>query len=171
MKFSLAATAVCALSSVSAAPFIERRATTVVGTIDASVGTVNNAVTTNLATIGMLFLDQSPKSYFHPIKKEELLIHASGSSVAVIKAEPNAYTAIAQAAIAAINASARTISTTLTAAAGDIIRATTTATGELNTQVAILAQSEIDLLARDVDTIKNILTNINATVTVVSTLL
>lgn len=89
----------------------------------------------------------------------------------MIKGEPNAYTAVAQAAIAAINASARNISTTLTAAARDIIRATTTATGELNTRVAVLTQSEIDLLARDVDTIKNILTNINATVTVVSTLL
>lgn len=89
----------------------------------------------------------------------------------MIKGEPNAYTAVAQAAIAAINASARKISTALSDATGDIIRATTTATGELNTRVAILAQSEIDLLAKDVDTIKNILTNINATVTVVSTLL
>ena len=87
----------------------------------------------------------------------------------MIKGQPDAYTAIAQAAIAAIEASAGNISAVLTNAAGDIIRATTTATGELNTRAAILVQSEVDLLTRDVETLRTILTNINATVSVVST--
>lgn len=52
MKFSLAATAFCAISSASAAAFIERRGATVVGTIDASVGTVKDTITTDLSTIG-----------------------------------------------------------------------------------------------------------------------
>lgn len=53
MKFSLAAAAICALSSTSSAAFIERRGATVVGTIDASVNTVKNTVPTYLSTIGM----------------------------------------------------------------------------------------------------------------------
>jgi hypothetical protein len=86
----------------------------------------------------------------------------------VIKNEPNAYTAIAQTAIIAIENSASNITAVLTTAAGNIIGATTTALGELNIRAAILAQSEIDMLAKDIDIIKNILININASVKVVS---
>lgn len=141
MKFSLAAIAACALSSVSAKAFVERRTPTVVGTIDASVATVNYTVSTYIGTIA--------------------------SNVAVIKNEPNAYTAIAQAAIVAIQNSVSNITAALTASAGNIISVTTTALGELNIRAAILAQSEINMLARDIETIKIILTNINATVKVV----
>lgn len=85
----------------------------------------------------------------------------------MIKNEPNAYTAIAQAAIVAIKNSANNITAAVADSGGNIIRATTTALGELNIRAAILVQSEIDMLARDIDTIKNILTGINATVKVV----
>ncbi|KAG8168499.1 hypothetical protein KVR01_001248 [Diaporthe batatas] len=141
MKFCLAAMAAFALSSVSAEAFVERQSPTVVGTIDASVATVNYTVSTYLVTIA--------------------------SSIAVIKNEPNAYTAIAQQAINAIKNSAKNITAALTDSSGNIIRVTTTGLGELNIRAAILVQSEIDMLARDIDTIKNILTNINASVKVV----
>lgn len=86
----------------------------------------------------------------------------------MIAGEANVYTAIAQAAIAAIQGSAANITATLNAAAGNILRATLTATGEINTRAAVLIQSEIDLLAQDLRTIGVILQNINATVTIVS---
>lgn len=61
MKFSLAATALCALSSASAAavPVNDPRAVTVVGTIDGSVNTVKNTLPTYLSNIGMLLLNNS----------------------------------------------------------------------------------------------------------------
>lgn len=71
MKFSLAATALCALSSTSAAAAIEPRAVpavaepravTVVGTIDASVNAVANALPAYLSTLGKLLLKESPKA-------------------------------------------------------------------------------------------------------------
>lgn len=72
MKFSLAATALCALSSASAAavPVIDARAppVTVVGTIDGSVQAVKNALPAYLSTIGMFFLNNSTKSHGNGIK-------------------------------------------------------------------------------------------------------
>lgn len=63
MKFSLAAAALCVLSSTSAAAVIdlEPRAppVTVVGTINASIETVKNTIPTYLSTIGMLLLKMS----------------------------------------------------------------------------------------------------------------
>ena len=91
------------------------------------------------------------------------------SSVAVIKNEPNAYTPIAQAAIVAIENSAGNITAALTDAAETILRATTTATGVINTRAAILIQSEVDLLVEGIQTAVTIIQNISATVTVVST--
>lgn len=87
----------------------------------------------------------------------------------MIRNEPDAYTAIAQAAVVAIRGSLNNITAALSTASGNIIRATTTALGELNTAAANLAQSEVDLLVQELGTIVTILQNINATVTVVST--
>lgn len=87
----------------------------------------------------------------------------------MISNEPDAYTAIAQAAIVALRGSVNNITLALSAASGNIIRATTTALGELNTAAANLVQSEVDLLVQDLGTIVTILQNINATITVVST--
>lgn len=86
----------------------------------------------------------------------------------MIAGEANAYTAIAQAAIAAIRGSAANITATLNTASGIILRATLTAAGEINIRAAALIQSEVDLLAQDLQTIGVILQNINATVTIVS---
>lgn len=60
MKFSLAATALCALSSTSSAAAIDPRAVTVVGTIDASVNAVASALPAYLSTLGKLPLKESP---------------------------------------------------------------------------------------------------------------
>lgn len=86
----------------------------------------------------------------------------------MIKNEPNAYTALAQAAIVAIENSASNITALLGYASKAILGATTTAAGDINTRAAILVQSEVDLLVKDIQTVVTILQNINATVTVVS---
>lgn len=83
--------------------------------------------------------------------------------------QASVYTEIAQAAIAAIQGTAGNITALLNSATGTILRATLTATGEINTRAAILIQSEIDMLAQDLQTVQTILQNINATVTIVST--
>lgn len=70
MKFSLAATALCALSSTSVAAVIDNRAPTVVGTIDASVGTVKDTLPTYLSNIGMFFLNKSSNNHGNRIKEE-----------------------------------------------------------------------------------------------------
>lgn len=87
----------------------------------------------------------------------------------MIQGQTSVYTDIAQAAIAAIKGSAASITATLNTAAGNILKATLTATGEINTRAAILIQSEVDMLAKDLQTVATILQNINATVTIVST--
>lgn len=89
----------------------------------------------------------------------------------MIKNEGSVYTALAQAAIAAIENSAANITAALTQASGTIVGATTTAAGDINTRAAILIQSEIDLLVKDVQTVVGIVQGINATVSVVSTFL
>lgn len=70
MKFSLAAAALYALSGTSAAavPVIDPRAPTVVGTIDASVNAVKNALPTYLSSIGMFLLNNPPDSHGMQIK-------------------------------------------------------------------------------------------------------
>lgn len=87
----------------------------------------------------------------------------------MLAGQASVYTEVAQAAIAAIQGSAGNITALLNTAAGNIARATLTATGEINTRAAILIQSEIDMLAQDLQTVGTILQNINATVTIVST--
>lgn len=71
MKFCFAAIAACALGSVSAEAFVERQTPTVVGTIDASVSTVNYTVSTYLVTIGMLYWATLRISL--PIQSSEIL--------------------------------------------------------------------------------------------------
>ncbi|KAL1848006.1 hypothetical protein Daus18300_013727 [Diaporthe australafricana] len=142
MKFSLAATAIFALASTSsAASFIQRRASTAVGTVNGSIGTVQATIPTYLSNIQ--------------------------SSVAVIKGEANVYTALAQAAIAAIEGSAGNVTAALNAATLNILGATTTALGDINTRAAILVQSDVDLLAKDLQMVVTIIRGINATVSVV----
>lgn len=87
----------------------------------------------------------------------------------MIKNEADVYTAIAQAAIVAIEVSASNITAALSAATANILGATTTALGDINTRAAILIQSDVDLLAKDLQTVVTIIRGINATVTVVST--
>lgn len=87
----------------------------------------------------------------------------------MIQGQAGVYNEIVQAAIAAIQGSAGNITALLNAASGTILRATLTAAGDINTAAAILIQSEINMLAQDIQTINTILQNINATVTIVST--
>lgn len=87
----------------------------------------------------------------------------------MIAGEASVYTEIAQAAIAALRGSAGNLAAALNTAAGNILRATLTATGQINTRAAILIQSEIDMLAKDLQTVATIIQNVNATVTIVST--
>lgn len=97
------------------------------------------------------------------------LVFLTESSAAVIQGQAGVYNEIVQAAIAAIQGSAGNITALLNAASGTILRATLTAAGDINTAAAILIQSEINMLAQDIQTINTILQNINATVTIVST--